>query len=177
MDEFSRQRRVYRLVAILSGRPLAAAEALKTGLPARIPDGPRGERIAVQIARTLEPGRLGVLAPPYADQLFSLEPAQREAWVLRRGLGFGERDAAIALDCSRTVLRRRLAQVDDRLDAAAVRAVRSAMLELGLPAEFIRTGRAHRRRWRWFRLLIVIVLVVGAFDLVRSWLLHAGAAV
>ena len=170
MDEFSRQRRVYRLLAMLSGRPIAAAEALKKGLPARIPDGPRGERIAVHLARTLEPGRLSLLAEPYAEQLASLDHPEREAWVLRRGLGFTERDAAIALDCSRTVLRRRLESVDDRLDSGAVRAVRSTMLNIGLPVEAIRTRHARQRRWRWFGLIILFVMVVVGLDLLRNCL-------
>ena len=83
MANLSRQLRVYRLVAVLSGRPLAAAELMRAGIPGRIPDGPRGERIAVHLARSLEPGRLSLLDPQYADQLARLDHPGREALALR----------------------------------------------------------------------------------------------
>lgn len=92
-------------VAIDRGRRLARTAA----------DGPRGERLAIldHRERVADGG----------DRL-------HESWVLRHVLGWSERDAAKALDCSRTVLRRHLAARPPRSDAderAAIDAVRRRM--------------------------------------------------
>ena len=59
-DSLASHRRVFRLLAILTGRPLAAGEQLPH-LPAQIPTGPRGERIAVHAARDMEHGSLNIV--------------------------------------------------------------------------------------------------------------------
>ncbi len=67
-------------------------------------------------------GRLAVFAyresdPAGGDRI-------REAWILLSVLGWGERESAIALDCSRTALRGHLEQAAARFDEADVVALR-----------------------------------------------------
>ena len=67
-------------------------------------------------------GRLAVFAyresdPAGGDRI-------REAWILISVLGWAEREAAIALDCSRTALRGHLQQAASRFDAVDVEALR-----------------------------------------------------
>jgi hypothetical protein len=67
-------------------------------------------------------GRLAVFAyresdPAGGDRI-------REAWILVSVLGWEERAAAIALDCSRTALRGHLEQAASRFDAIDVEALR-----------------------------------------------------
>ena len=157
MDELARYRRVFRLVAILTGRPLASVSVLST-LPEEIPDGPRGERIAVQAARGFKPARSSLLEGPLADSLFALPPQNREAWVIRRVLGFSERETAIAMDCSRTVVRQRLETIGDAFSTEDAIAVRESMLQIGIPAGFQR-HRQERARAR--KILLILVVVAG----------------
>ena len=67
-------------------------------------------------------GRLAVFA--YRESDSDGGDRVREAWILVSVLGWGERDAAIALDCSRTALRGHLEQAASRFDAADVEALR-----------------------------------------------------
>ena len=174
MNDSARIRRVYRLLVVLTGRPIAAGERLGT-LPARIPDGPRGERIAIQAARAMESGVMAILSSETGKALAELSEQDREVWVLRRVMGFGERDTAIAVDCSRTVVRRRLDALGDAPGPDAVNEVRSMMYELGLPVGYLRHRRIeHRGRRRLVQLALVGVVLV-LVDLLRRWLI-AGPA-
>ena len=67
-------------------------------------------------------GRLAVFA--YRDSDPDGGDRVREAWVLGSVLGWGERESAIALDCSRTALRGHLEQASTRFDEVDARALR-----------------------------------------------------
>ena len=166
MDELARYRRVFRLVAILTGRPLASASVLAT-LPAEIPDGPRGERIAVQAARRFKPARSSLLDGPLTDSLFALAPQNREAWVIRRVLRCSERETAIAMDCSRTVVRQRLEAIGDAFSTDDAIAVRESMLRIGLPAGFQRARQEKARARKILLLMVVVAGVAIGLDVLR----------
>ena len=112
-----------------------------------------------------------ILPSEIGKAIAELPQQDREVWVLRQVMGFSERDTAIAVDCSRTVVRRRLEHLGDAPGPNAVEEVRSAMLGLGLPSGFLRHRRIeHRGRRRLMQLALVgVVLVV--VDLLRRWLL------
>ena len=157
MDHLARQRRIYRLVATLTGRPLASAEVLAR-LPAVIPDGPRGERIAVQASREYDFARSSLLEADLSSRLSGQAAQVREAWVLRRVMGLGERETAIAMDCSRTVVRNRLEGVDAVLSPQDALAVREAMLRIGLPPGF---KRRKSEQLRARKVLLALVAIAG----------------
>lgn len=157
MDQLARYRRVFRLVAVLTGRPLASASVLAT-LPREIPDGPRGERIAVQAARDFEYAQSSLLDASLAERFSALAPQNREAWVLRRVLCFTERDTAISMDCSRTVVRQRLETIGTSFSEDDAAAVRASMLSIGLPASF---QRQHQERERARKVLLVMAVLAG----------------
>lgn len=71
--------------------------------------GTRGGRLAIFAYRESDPAG--------GDRI-------REAWILLSVLGWGERESAIALDCSRTALRGHLQQAASRFDAVDVEALR-----------------------------------------------------
>lgn len=91
------------------GEPAEAATAHARPLARRLPDGPRGERLII-----LE----------HRERLKDGGDRAREAWVLRAVFGWSERDAAKAMDCSRTALRIHLGAGADRFDADDARALR-----------------------------------------------------
>ena len=157
MDELARQRRVFRLVAILTGRLLASVEVL-SALPEVIPDGPRGERIAVQASRRFKAAQSSLLDGAVAEKLFALAPQVREAWVLRRVLEFNERETAIAMDCSRTVVRNRLETIVDLMSRQDAGVVRQAMLRIGVPQGY---QRRHHQRVRARRAFMVMGTLAG----------------
>ncbi len=167
-DSLASHRRVFRLLSILTGRPLAAG-ALLSEFPSSIPPGPRGERIAVHAARDMEPGRLSLLPQEIADRIYGLEPQLREAWVLRDVLGYNDRNAAIALDCSRTVVRNRMDALQGQIKNGDAEALRDCMAGLGLPEEFIRSVRDRKNARRGIRLLVGLASAVIALDLLRTW--------
>ena len=170
MDDPARIRRLYRLLVVLCGRPIAAGERLGS-LPVRIPDGPRGERIAIQAARDMESGAMTILPSEIGRAIARLPQQDREVWVLRRVMGFSERDTAIAVDCSRTVVRRRLENLGDSLGPDEVAEVRSMMLRLGLPVGYLRHRRIERRGRRRLMQLAGVGVVLVAVDVLRRWLL------
>lgn len=94
MGRKHRSARIRRLATLFValGDPESEAIAAASRLARRVPDGPRGERMAIIERRE---------RVPEASR-------SHEAWVLRRVMGWTERDAAKALDCSRTVLCRHL---------------------------------------------------------------------
>jgi hypothetical protein len=120
-DRAARTRRIARLLVAL-GEPPVAAVAAATRLSRRVADGPRGEQLAIIEHRERTAGG--------GDRT-------HEAWVLRHVLGWNERDAARALDCSRTALRlhlgnrpRRSAEEDERRIAE----IRARMMEITVGA-------------------------------------------
>lgn len=161
MNDLPRVLRVYRLIVVLTGRPIEAEIAIQK-LPAVIPDGPRGERIAVQAARGIEPAQLSLFGPRLGATLAGLERSQREAWVLRDGLGLSERNTAIAMDCSRTVVRQRLEAIEGHLNQEDEVAFGKVMASIGLPPEYCRQRRdAHRaKKMLWVLGMVAVVLVV-----------------
>ena len=157
MEQLARPRRIYRLVATLTGRPLAAAEILRS-LPEVIPDGPRGERIAVQASREYEFATNSLLEAGLAERFGAQARQVREAWGLRKGMGLGERETAIAMDCSRTVVRNRLEGIEAVFSVEDALAVREAMLKIGIPQDFV---RYRQERMRLRKVLLVLVVFAG----------------
>ena len=89
-----------------------------------------------------------------------------EAWVLRHVLGWNERDAARALDCSRTALRlhlgnspRRSAEDDER-QIAEIRA-RMAQITVGAVTNTPSAGRERRRVLLGFGLVVAILTLLA----------------
>lgn len=154
LSRIDRITRIARLLVALGDEP-AVAVARGRRLVGRAADGPRGERLAIQDHRER--------AADGGDRL-------HESWVLRRVLGWSERDAARALDCSRTVLRRHLEAIPDRspeAETAEIETVRRRMQEVVVAdapgwAAFSRGGR----RWlAWGGLAAVLLaglaIIVG----------------
>lgn len=119
----------------------------------------------------MESGALTILPSEIGRAIAELPEQDREVWVLRRVMGFSERDTAIAVDCSRTVVRRRLESLGDTLGANEVEEVRSMMLRLGLPMGYLRHRRIERRGRRRLLQLAVVGLLLVAVDVLRRWLL------
>jgi hypothetical protein len=98
-----------------------------------------------------------------SKSLADLERSQREVWVLRDGLGLSERNTAIAMDCSRTVVRQRLEAIEGKFDQSDEERFRRAMAKIGLPSEFCREQRdavrVKRLLW-WLGVVAVVVLVL-----------------
>lgn len=149
-DRPARARRVARLLHAL-GEPRAEAERHGLRLSSRVPDGPRGERLAIMDHR---------------DRASGGGDREREAWVLRIVFAWSDRDAARAMDCSRSALERHLAGIAGRFDDDDVRALRHAMASVdaeGAPGFAKRVAaRLPGRPWRW---LIVLAVVVLSLDL------------
>ena len=144
----ARARRIARLLHAL-GEPAKEAERHGRALADRIADGPRGERLAILEHRERIPGG--------GDR-------GREAWVLRRVLGWSDRDAARGMDCSRTALEGHLRTVSERFDLDDVAALRQGisqvdggMTEIG--------HRPHRPPSSWSRLLPLVGMVGVAIGL------------
>lgn len=151
----ARSRRIARLLHAL-GEPTPVAEAHGRALAARIADGPRGERLAILEHRERTPGG--------GDR-------GREVWVLRVVLGWSDRDAAKALDCSRTALEGHLRTVSDRFDADDVAALRRGISQVG----GITMKGEHRSQkpptsWSRLRPLAGMALVAVGLALVIRWL-------
>ena len=150
----ARARRIARLLHAL-GEPVKVAERHGRALAGRIADGPRGERLAILEHRERSPGG--------GDR-------GREAWVLRRVLGWSDRDAAKALDCSRTALHGHLQTISGRFDDDDVAALRQgiARVDGGMVHPEVRSGRAQSG---WSRLLplVVAVAVVLALVMATRW--------
>ena len=161
VNDHRRVLRVYRLIVALSGRPMEAERVLWQ-LPAVIPDGPRGERIAVQAAREIAPAQLSLFGTRLSSSLAGLERSQREVWVLRDGLGLSERNTAIAMDCSRTVVRQRLQAIEGQFDQSDEVRFRQAIAKIGLPPEYCRAKRdaVGVKRLLWGLGVVAVVLLV-----------------
>lgn len=174
MNNLPRCLRVYRLAVTLCGRPLAA-EIVLDHLPETIPSGPRGERIAVQATRAIEPGVWSQVKGDagLAGRLAALETPLREVWVLRDGLGLSERDTAIAMDCSRTVVRQRLEVLEGQFGRADIETLREAMAEIGLPPSFTRERKERSRARKALGILVVVAIVLVLLEVARRW---AGAS-
>ena len=167
-DSLASHRRVFRLLAILTGRPLAAGERL-SNLPAHIPTGPRGERIAVHAARDMEQGSLSLLPEDIAERVYGLEHQLREAWILSEVMGYDDRNAAIALDCSRTGVKNRLESVRGCVELGDAEALRACMSGLGLPVGYVHGVRDRQRAWRGMGILGAVAGSVICLDLLRIW--------
>jgi hypothetical protein len=134
-------------------------EAMIAGsrLSGRVVDGPRGEQLAIIEHRDRVPGG--------GDR-------GHEAWVLRRVLGWGERDAARALDCSRTALRLHLdarPRMDDAEEARRIGDIRDRMRAVRPGAAPIPKERDLARR-RMARLLVLGVLAVTVLAVATRFL-------
>ena len=110
-------RRIARLLHAL-GEPRETAASHARPLARRLPDGPRGERLVI-----LE----------HRERMEGGGDRAREAWVLRAVFGWSERDAAKALDCSRTALRLHLEAGTGRFDQRDVQALRLGVASLDAP--------------------------------------------
>lgn len=167
-DSLASHRRIFRLLSVLTGRPLAAGEALSS-LPSRIPVGPRGERIAVHAAREMDSGRLSLVPQEIANRIYGLAHELRETWILSDVMGYTDRHAAIALDCSRTVVKNRLESVRTYIQPGDVEAIRACMSGLGLPDEFVRAIRDREKARKGIWLLGGMAVGVISLDLLRIW--------
>ena len=99
----------------------------------------------------------------------------REAWVLRVVLGWSSRDAARALDCSKTALDVHLRANEGRFDQDDVAALRRGMAAIdaeggggsGRLRSFPRIGAP----WRW---LVAGTVGLLGLDLLVRWLASVG---
>ena len=144
-----RVRRIARLLHAL-GEPAAEAVKHGRGLAGRVADGPRGERLAI-----LE----------HRERVDGGGDRGREAWVLRIVLGWSDRDAARAMDCSRSALSGHLASLGGRFDGQDVEALRHAMAAVdgeGASVEAVGRGRLLRlpAPWRWSIAVVTAILVI-----------------
>ena len=195
-DRRACERRVYRLAALLSGNPIAAANVIQAVLDAQPKleslDSTHMDRLTVLRAREIAPGRIVDDRVPSreAEALAGLSPQQREAWVFVHVYKVPVREAARAMDCSVTAITNHLSQANDAMehalsardendggkvkvttqdDAAAV--FRGWAMAIDVPA-FVRREQVRRHR---FRLLLVaagvvfaVAVVVGLVWLVRE---------
>lgn len=176
LDREACERRAYRLAVLLTGHRLAATRVIDAVTdaqprPERL-DGVRLDRLTVLHARELEPAMLvdAGLPPRAAAALADLPEQAREAWVLRRVFLEEERDAARAMDCSRSAHARHLEAADAALGAEAARAFREWIVRIAVPSHFHqhrRVRRIVRRHGR--RLLLVAVVVLAGAALVVAW--------
>jgi hypothetical protein len=93
-----------------------------------------------------------------------------EAWVLRRVLGWGERDAARALDCSRTALRLHLQQTSawsPEEEASRIAETRARMDEVPFGGDSIEEALVARRRRGFVLVAIVAAGLTGLAILTR----------
>lgn len=174
------ERRVYRLAALLTGSPIAAAEVIEHVLAAqpdlRRLDDARLDRLTILRCREAVP-EAGIIADDSlprvaAEALAGLRSQPREAWVLHRLYAMTPRDAARAMDCSRDAATRHLAEADARIAEAGpadrlAEALLAWTLELEIPA-FHRVRIERRRRRRIVLRIAVVVVVVGLF-LLAAW--------
>ena len=157
-----RPARARRVARLLHGLGESAADAARHGrrLAPSVPDGPRGERMAILDHRERMPGG--------GDR-------GREAWVLRVVLGWSPRDAARALDCSKTALDVHQRANEGRFDQDDVAALRRGMAAIdaegdggsGGVGSFPRIGAP----WRW---LVAGTMGLLGLDLLVRWLASAG---
>ncbi|MCP4834152.1 MAG: hypothetical protein GY895_05245 [Phycisphaera sp.] len=110
-------------------------------------------------------GRLAVFAyresdPAGGDRI-------REAWILMSVLGWGERESAIALDCSRTALRGHLEQAAARFDEADVEALRRIVDAYRLGSNKIEREPPAEDPYRLLRWLGWIAVAVVGLEVVR----------
>ncbi len=116
-------------------------------------DGPRGEQLVIIEHRERVPGG--------GDR-------GHEAWVLRHVLGWNERDAARALDCSRTALRLHLAARPAgtaESERARIREMRARMAAVPMgtvPPSDRMDGRTHRLLGRGVVVVLIVVLIAVA---------------
>ena len=151
----ARSRRIARLLHAL-GEPAKLAEEHGRAIAGRIADGPRGERLAI-----LE----------HRDRTTGGGDRGREAWVLRVVLGWSDRDAAKALDCSRTALEGHLRTVSDRFDADDVAALRRGISAVGgIAMEDQRRSQLPSTSWSRLRPLAGMAMVAVGLVLVIRWL-------
>ena len=118
-------------------------------LSRRVMDGPRGEQLAIIEHR---------------ERVAGGGDRTQEAWVLRRVLGWGERDAARALDCSRTALRLHLQArpvVDVAEENRRIAEIRARMAEVRMQTGDHRDSATAGRR-RVLRTVVVVVAILTA---------------
>jgi hypothetical protein len=197
-DRRACERRVYRLAALLSGNPIAAAQVIQAVLDAqpnlRELDSTRMDRLTVLRSREISPGMIvDERVPAYvAKALAELTAQQREAWVFVHVYKVPVREAARAMDCSVTAITTHLAQASERMghavaatgdrpgvtqDDAAAR-LREWAISIDVPA-FFRREQTRRRRFRVLLVaagvLVAIAAVVVIVLLVQAWASAAGA--
>jgi hypothetical protein len=196
------ERRVFRLAILLTGDPVRAAGVIREVVGAcpdlQGLDSAHLDRLTV--LRCREAGaarrRRGLIrrrpsgpgaaptgsGPPPADAraalaaLAGLPDQPREAWVFCRLYELPPREAARAMDCSRTATERHLAQADEHLarrrggasPAAVAETLRAYTLSLDVP-EIHRDAQRLRRRLRIGRYLLLALLLAGAAAAVIVW--------
>ena len=150
MDAASLHRRLERLALLLTGRPDRAQRIVRSVASAHLT--PRRRRrgpvaspdhlerqVLLACRRPAAPAAAG--PPDGAFEPLEGLPAQlREAFVLVRVLGRSLREAARAMDCSRTAVRRHLGRADQVLRAAG--ATRAAAADDGGAGAASRAGIA-----------------------------------
>lgn len=189
LDRRACERRVYRLAALLSGKPNAAAQVIQAVLDAqpnlRKLSSTRMDRLTVLRAREIEPGSIVDDRVPrkLADALANVTPQQREAWVFVHVYKVPMREAARAMDCSVTAMTQHMTLANEAMeraisamngdttqdDAAAI--FRGWTMSIDVPA-FVRREQERKRRFRLvliaFGVVVAIAVVVAVIALVRT---------
>lgn len=110
-------------------------------------------------------GRLAVFA--YRESDLAGGDRIREAWILVSVLGWEERDAAIALDCSRTALRGHLEQATSRFDELDVEALRKIVDAYRPGPVEVEPAAPVADPYRFVRLLGWLAVVVVGLEVLR----------
>jgi hypothetical protein len=175
---------VYRLAALLTGNPVAAAGVIDQVIYAQPDlsrlDGAHMDRLTVLRSREIPGATLvsDLVPQPLSRALAALTPQQREAYVLVCVFRTSQRETARAMDCSTTAVQRHLQLAEQCLAGAlgqvapdASRTLLAYSQTLDVPA-FYRQAREQQRRVR--RMLTVTLLVVSAAALLiaGAWLAH-----
>ncbi len=201
MDVASLHRRLERLALLLTGRPerarrivrgVAAAHLAPARRPRRRPAAVSPDHLERQVllACRREPAPAAAGPPVAAFAPLDGLPAQlREAFVLVRVLGRSLREAARAMDCSRTAVRRHLGRADEALRSAAaipaapspaagdlaalVRHLRAATWQAPAATPGSHGAAPNRRRRRMLAVAVAVAatggLVLAAWQGWRAW--------
>jgi hypothetical protein len=174
------ERRVYRLAALLTGNPVAATSVIEQVVDAQPRldrlDSDHLDRLTVLRSREIPAAMLVDDAIPQAvaGGVAGLTAQQREVWVFTHVYRMPMRQAARAMDCSRTAATRHLEQAEGAVSreagvgsAEAGELLLSYSMALDVPA-FYRAARVRRRRLRlWLRVAGIVLILAAVVALLR----------
>ncbi|MDY7110229.1 MAG: hypothetical protein SYC29_16490 [Planctomycetota bacterium] len=190
LDREACERRVYRLAALLTGKPRAATRVISAVVGAqpdlRRLDDAHMDRLTVLRSREIDTAILAEpsIPRPVAEGLASLTAQQREAWVFSAVYRLELREMARAMDCSTRAAQRHLDLAEAAMARATggrVREAAEALLRYSMSLEVPEFYRARRRRRLRLRLalriagiVLIIALLTAAFGIVGWLVLEAG---